>query len=979
MAPTVIHGFELIREQHIPEINSHVRLFRHQRTGAELLSLENDDENKSFAVGFQTPPPDDTGLPHIMEHSVLCGSRRYPTKEPFVELLKSSMKTFLNAFTTPDMTMYPVASTNTKDFYNLVDVYMDAVFFPLITEQTLMQEGWHYEAESPDGPLIYKGVVFNEMKSVYSVPDEVLEEALRAELLPDTPYARAYGGHPASIPDLSYTQFRDFHATYYHPSNARIFFYGDDDPDARLKFVDAFLAEFERREIDSSLPSQPRFDAPRSLRIGYDAGGEGEDDGQPKTAQSATAWLLGDVTERETVLALNILEHILIGNSAAPLRKTLIDSRLGEDLAGGGLSDWQKELNFSVGLKGIKPEDADKVEPLLLETLTKLADEGIDPDTVAASMNTIEFRLREMNTGGFPRGLFQMISAMPTWMHGGDPLDALAFARHLDAIKTALDADPRFFEGLIRTHLLDNPHRVTVIIDPDSSVGPAREKAERDRLDAHRARLNEGDVKQLIETATALKAHQESPDDPADIAKIPRLTLDDLEREVKLVDTRQADFDGATVLHHNLPTSQIVYLNLGLDMTRLPDRLLPLVPLFARSLTQMGTQTQDFVQLSQRIGSETGGVSASPFVSMARDAERLVAQLFVGGKATVEKLPALLNILNDILTTVKLDNPERFMQMALESKARMESYLNIGGQMFINSRMQAHFNPAGWANEQMGGISYLFFLRELVKRAESDWASVLADLEALRGLLVNRAAMLVTVVVDEDSYRNAVEQPLKNFMAALPAADTPVQPWTPTPLPDHEVFTTPAQVNFVGKAANLYQQGYEPSGSQVVVFKHMNLDYMWNRVRVQGGAYGGRASFSPYTGVVSFLSWRDPNLRGTLEVYDQAADYLSQVEMSETDLERAIIGAISDLDSYQLPDAKGFSATVRYLLGYSDAERQKTRDEVFSTTVQDFRRMGMILATLKDVGKVAVVGSPQAAEKANADGQAPKLTVTPVL
>ncbi|KPV51572.1 peptidase M16, partial [Kouleothrix aurantiaca] len=403
-------GFELVEDRDIPEINTRAQLYRHAKTGAELLSLQNDDENKVFGITFRTPPSDSTGVAHILEHSVLCGSRKYPVKEPFVELIKGSLQTFVNAMTYPDKTCYPVASQNVQDFYNLIDVYLDAVFFPRLTPAVLQQEGWHYELDTPDGPLSYKGVVYNEMKGVYSSPDSVLGEQSQQVLFPDTTYSVDSGGNPRNILDLTFEQFTDFHTRYYHPSNSRIFFYGDDDPTERLKLLDAYLSEFERAEVDSAVALQSRFDEPRRVARTY-AGTQ--EDGEKK-AMLTLNWMLDEIADIETDLGLGILSYILIGTSASPLRKALIDSGLGEDLTGGGLNDSLRQMTFSVGLKGIDSHDADAVEALILQTLTQLAQAGIDPETVDAAMNTVEFSLRENNTGSFPRGIALMLRALNT-------------------------------------------------------------------------------------------------------------------------------------------------------------------------------------------------------------------------------------------------------------------------------------------------------------------------------------------------------------------------------------------------------------------------------------------------------------------------------------------------------------------------------------------------------------------------------------
>src|SRR5215475_9825786 len=609
---TATHGFELIREQELSEINSTARHYRHVATGAELISLLNADENKVFGVSFATPPSDSTGVAHILEHSVLCGSRKYPIKEPFVELLKSSLNTFLNAMTYPDKTCYQVASQNVQDFYNLIDVYLDAVFFPRLSRQVFEQEGWHYELHALDGPLNYKGVVFNEMKGNYSSPDGMLRELSQQSLYPDITYGLDSGGDPKHIPDLTYEQLKEFHARHYHPSNAKLFFYGDDDPDQRLRLLDKYLGEFNRIEVDARVPLQPRFSAPKRLTRTYAAGAaEEEPQGgadKPNESMISVNWMVDEITDIETALGFDILEHILIGNPAAPLYKALIDSGLGEGLAGGGLDDGLRQPMFSIGLKGIDPADAEKIERLIVDTISGLAAGGIDPLTVEASLNTVEFQLRENNTGSFPRGIVFMLRALRSWLHGRDPLTPLAFAEPLAAIKARVAGGDRYFENLLRKHFIDNPHRTVVLLKPDHAQAEREAKEEEAHLAQVRAGMTERDLKAVAEATRALKELQERPDPPEALATIPTLKLSDLPRENKTIPIEVTSLRDTRVLYHDLPTSGIVYLDVGFDLHTLPPELLPYVPLFSRALIETGVGNDDFVRLSQRIGRSTGGI-----------------------------------------------------------------------------------------------------------------------------------------------------------------------------------------------------------------------------------------------------------------------------------------------------------------------------------------------------------------------------------
>ncbi len=965
--------FELVIERDIAELHTHVRLFRHTLTGAELLSLENDDENKVFGITFRTPPPDSTGLPHIMEHAVLAGSHKYPARDPFIELMKGSLATFVNAMTFPDFTTYPVASQNTQDFYNLIDVYVDAVLHPLLHPFTLMQEGWHHELENLDAPLTYHGVVFNEMKGAYSAPDALLGKYGLEALFPGHPYGRDAGGDPRRIPDLTYAQFKQFHETYYHPSNARIYFYGNDDPEERLKKTSQFLQGFQKVDIDSTIPLQTYFPRPKWLEFPYDAS---QYENTRKILLTVKC-MLGELDNPELSLGLGILNHILTGTPASPLRKALIDSGLGEDLVGDGLETLLRQVCYSVGLKGILLDDAKQVEVLVLNTLAELAQHGIDPETVAASMNTIEFRLRENNTGSFPRGLSLMLRAMPGWLHDRDPLSSLAFEAPLEAVKAKVSAGDRYFESLINAFWLGNSHRVTVLLRPDPDLHLREEQAERQRLETQKASLNQAQLEQVIEDGLALKRRQEIPDPPEVLATIPTLRLDDLDRTNQNIPIQVVDLAGCRLLYHDLFTNGIMYLDVGFDLHSLPQELLPLSGLFGRALLEMGTETEDFVRLSQRIGRSTGGIRPVLMVSAVNDSPECVARLFLRGKATQEKSGELLDILSDVFLKVRLDNQERFRQMVLEEKAEMEAALTPAGTRFVNLRLRAAYDQAGWLSEQTAGISYLFYLRHLAELVEQDWPAVLRMLEQIRSLLINRTGILSNLTLDGPGWQ-AIQPRLEKFLQGIP--ENPFTPamWIPPVLPINEGLTIPAQVNYVGKAGDLYDLGYQLHASVAVISNYLRTTWLYERVRLQGGAYGGTCSFDLRSGVFSYLSYRDPNLLETLHNYAGTGNFLRHLDLSQAELTKSIIGVIGDMDTYLLPDAKGFTSMVRFLTGDKDEIRQTRRDQVLGTTSEHFRSFGEVLEALKSTGRVVVMGSADAIERANSQ-QAGFLTVEKVL
>lgn len=951
-----LHGFELIREENLCEINSKARLFRHVRTGAQLLSIENDDENKVFGITFRTPPVDSTGVAHIMEHSVLCGSRKYPVKEPFVELIKGSLNTFLNAMTFPDKTCYPVASQNKQDFYNLIDVYLDAVLYPNLTRHTFEQEGWHYELDALDEPMTYKGVVFNEMKGAYSTPDEILGTQSQAILFPDNTYHLDSGGDPRVIPDLTFEGFKAFHGRYYHPSNALIYFYGDDEPEKRLEILEGYLKDFERREVDSTIPLQAYFKAPRRATTFYEVTPEDE---APK-AMLTLNWLLPDGANPTEKYAFSILNDILIGTPASPLRKALIDSGLGEDLAGVGMETGIAQMYFSVGMKGVEQANLDKVERLILDTLQKLASEGIDAATIAAAMNSVEFALRENNTGSFPRGLGVMLRALDSWLYDRDPLGLLKFDQPLGEIKEKIQAG-RFFEELIEKYLVNNPHHGIVTLLPDAQLAEQRQAAESARLKVARDAMSEEQQAAIVENTRQLKLHQETPDTPEDLATIPVLQLADLDKETRKIPATEMREGDARLLYHDLFTNGILYLDLGFDLHTLPQELLPYIPLFARALLETGTDRLDFVQLVQRIGQNTGGISHTLFHSTVHTTGESTNWLFLRGKAMAPQAGELLSILHDVLWTARLDDRDRLRQMVLEDKAGFESILTNIGHRLVNQRLKAGAKEADWAAEQMTGISQLSFLRGLVDELDQNWPAVHSALERIRDLLVRQSCLIANVTVDAENWR-AIEPDLRAFLAAFPAKESARVDWKLPVAVQPEALTLPSQVNFVGKGVDLYQNGYAFHGSILVALQYLRSTWLWERVRVQGGAYGGMGTFDWLSGMFGLLSYRDPNLDKTLSIYDQTAGFLRNLKLDEAELNKAIIGTIGELDAYQLPDAKGYTAMTRLLAGISDEERQRTRDGVLNASAADFHTFGEALEQLQERGAVVVMGSAQAVE-----------------
>lgn len=950
------HGFELLRSEELTEYQAKAHLYRHTKTGAELLSIETSDENKVFGITFRTPPSDHTGVAHILEHSVLCGSKKYPTKEPFVELLKGSLQTFLNAFTYPDKTCYPVASQNVQDFYNLIDVYLDAVFYPLLSRSTYEQEGWHYELEAPDKPLIFKGVVFNEMKGVYSSPDSVLVEYAQRSLFPDTTYGLDSGGDPARIPDLTYEQLTGFHKRFYHPSNSRIFFYGDDDPKRRLELLDGWLSAFEQQAPDSEIALQSAFSEPREVTAGYRT--DAEEGGKSFVVSN---WALPSPTDAEAALRAQILNYILIGAPSSPLRNALLESGLGDDLAGAGLETHAKQMFFSTGLRGVDKESAAKVAPLVRTTLSELAQNGIDPRTIEAALNTVEFALRENNTGTFPCGLVLMLRSLSSWNYDGDPIAPLRFAEALSALRKRIESGERVFEDLIRTWLLDNPHHSIVTLHPDAELGPKQDATERARLDAARSAMNAEELEAVAKHTAELIAAQGAPDAPEALAKIPRLSLADLPRENKVIPLEKQYQHGARILFHDIFTNGILYLDVGFNLRGLSTDLLPYVPLLARALLETGTKSESYVELNQRIGSRTGGIAPQTFTSVIRETDSGTCWLFLRGKAMESQTADLLSILQDILTGVRLDLRTRIKQLALEEKAGIEADLVPSGHRYVGLRVRAGFDEASRAAELMSGISYIQFLRKLIKDIEADWESITAIFERILDTLLNRRTLMINAAIDGAAWQRIAPM-IAGFLSELPARPAKQPAWAAPTASGAEGLIIPAAVNYVGKAINLRESGYTVTGSDLVISRFLRTAYLWEKVRVQGGAYGAFSQLDYRGGLFSLISYRDPNLTGTLAIYDALPHYLRTLELSKEELGKAIIGAIGDLDQHLLPDARSYTSLCRYLANDGDDFRQRLRNEVLGTTLKDFRRFGEALDGLKERGRVVALGGAEALE-----------------
>lgn len=956
--------FTLVEERSMAEVNGTARFYRHNATGAQIVSVTNDDENKVFGVTFRTPPKNSTGVAHILEHSVLCGSKKYPTKEPFLVLLQSSLQSFLNAFTFPDKTCYPVASANLQDFYNLIDVYIDAVFHPIISENIFRQEGWHLEAETSDGPWLYKGVVYNEMKGVYSSPDSRLSEESQHAIFPDTLYSLDSGGRPDEIPSLSYEEFRDFHSRYYHPSNSRFFFWGDDPEEERLAIVARALAGKGHCDVDSSISLQPAFAAPTRVTRAYPA---------EKGAKClfTVNWLTGKRGDLERTLTLEMLQHILEGMPGSPLRRALISSGLGEDTTGDGLQMDLAQTSYSTGLKGVAEEDLPRAEELIFSTLKELAEKGIDKSLVEAAVNTVEFSYRESNTGNFPQGLAAMLQCLATWLYDENPLDSLAWEKPLASIKERLAKGDPVFEEAIRTLFLENPSRATVVLTPDEGLAARIEEEEAARVSAAQAAMSLKEREEVVRITRELQKAQATPDTPEALASIPSLDLGDLPSHNRLTQRAIQETSDFTMVGHELPTRGVAYMNLLIPLPKLPVRLVPSLSLFLRTFRDVGTARRDYTELGALIAAKTGGLGASLTMVNHTDGN-LRCYLNLTGKAVSSKVQDLFDILNEILLEPIKDKDvlsQRLKEMLLEDKAGLEQDLVASGHKAASTRVLTHFSPADVIGEAMDGIHYLNTLRSRLDNWDTALPQLLEDLDELRRLLVVARPGVVHCVGSTDDMEN-VARLAEHVWHALPggARVDGTQCISLAAPVGAEVFATPSQVNYVAKGCNLKALGYSYHGSAAVIMRHLARSYLWEQVRVLGGAYGAFCSLDRTSGNFVCSSYRDPNVEKTVAVYDSMADYLAGISLTREDLTRAIVGTIGDLDLYRLPEARGAYSLGRWLAGESDEALQALREEILSTTNDDFRAFAPILKEAASKGETCVIGGANAARAAEEKG-----------
>ncbi|AKT54291.1 insulinase family protein [Selenomonas sp. oral taxon 478] len=950
----VIHGFRLLRSEQITEAEGTARTFVHEKTGAQLFFLETADDNKVFSISFRTPPVDDTGVAHIVEHSVLCGSRKYPLKEPFVELVKGSLNTFLNAMTFPDKTMYPVASRNDRDFQNLMDVYLDAVFYPAMREnpQVLMQEGWHYELENTDAPLTYSGVVYNEMKGALSAPDDLLGSRIMAALYPDTTYGYESGGDPEAIPALTQEQFLAFHARYYHPSNSYIYLYGNLDIEEKLAYLDrAYLSHFDRIPVPSRIDRQSAFPACVRKNHFYPIGAE---EPLAENAFLSLSWVIGDTSDMKRVMALQILDHALLRMQGAPLRQALIDAGLGRDVDSNYESDILQPF-FSIVVSKSETARAEEFARVVRETLTQLADGGLNHQLVQASLNTLEFRLRESDFGSSPKGLIYGIRLMKTWLYGGAPEDYLRYEDTLAALKKGLKDG--YFEQLIREAFLDNPHAALVTLAPSRTLGAERAAVQAAELAEKKAAMSADEVAEVMRSCAALKAAQEAPDTEEALRSIPILARSDIRKDAERLPLEVRDLAGTKMLFSDLETNGIVYLNFYFPMAAVAQEDLPYAYLLAEMFGAVDTAAHSYAELAMLRSLYTGGIGADIVAyTRAGEADSLMPRFKLRAKVLRENLPRLFELLTEIIGTSDFSGSKRIRELVDEEKTGMELSLQRAANQVVASRIAAYLTPAG-AYAEVGGLPFHDFLSAFKENFDADHAKMQAAFARILPQIFNRNDLILSVTAPASMYDETAEQ-LAAFRDTLSAAVFPPALYTWNICARNEGLTTQSRVQYVAKGANFLKLGYRYTGTMRVLETLLRYDYFWTRIRVQGGAYGAMTQFNR-NGFMVFSSYRDPNLAETLDVLDETADYVRTFDVSDREMDKFIIGTMSGVDAPMTPQMKGDIAATFHLRGITQGDRQRARDEILTAQQADIRALAPLVADAMQANVRCVLGGEE--------------------
>jgi len=943
-------GYRLIEKKFVKEVNAECYLLEHIKSGARVLKIAADDPNKTFSIALKTIPESDAGTPHILEHSVLNGSKNFPVKSPFDVLSKGSLNTFLNAMTSSDWTIYPVASMNNKDYFNLMHVYCDAVFNPLIYSdpRILMQEGWHYELTGEDAPLEYKGVVYNEMKGAFSSPTREMWYRIQKNLFPDNQYRYSSGGYPSAIPTLTYEDFLAFHGKYYHPSNSYIFLYGDADLKEELAFLDReYLSNYDKPESLIDIQKNPPFDAIKEI-VAYFPVLEGA----PVDEQTFLAmnWVVGEGSDQAAVMALNVLADVLVNQESAPVRKALQEAGIGKDVY--AVSDNMLQNVFSIVVQNADPGDKDKFREVIMNTLQKVYSEKIDRKTLEGSLNRMEFRLREGDDA--QKGISYNLRALTGWLFTNDPFPSLEYEPQLTTIKTSLESN--YLEDIIKRDLLENHHGVLLTLEPKPGLDREIAKKTEDGLAEQKRNFTSAEIDSLISSTRELIANQKKEDSPEALATIPLLKLSDISPAAQWYEPVVSQVDGIEHLFYKEFTNDIVYMNFWFDLRVLPQELIPYAAVVTELLGKMDAGGYDFEEIDKSLNINTGGFNASlnVFVPGYND-DNLLPKLGIQMKTTAEKLDTSIALLSAILCETNVAGKDRLLELLKRLQSQVESHVTRNGFNVGVTRLESYLSQQGMFSELTRGAQYYWFVTDLVGQFEKNPENIIANLKKVQALVFTRGNLMAGTTCSEDDYK-LYAVAVKPLLASLPDVPSAVSGWTLGPVPLNEGLLTTSKVQFVLEGNNFRKLGLAWDGKWNVLNQIMSTDWLQKQVRVIGGAYGGFSSINK-KGFFYFASYRDPNLKETLDNFAGTVNYLSAFNADSVEMTRYIIGTIANLDFPLTPSERGNLAFRWYMEKTSREEVQADRDAVLTTTAADIRNMSDVVAKILEPQVYCVYGN----------------------
>lgn len=950
-----LKAYEVISEEALTDLGSKGTLLRHKKSGARVALIENNDENKVFYIAFRTPVEDSTGVPHIIEHTVLCGSDEFPVKDPFVELAKGSLNTFLNAMTYPDKTVYPVASCNDKDFQNLMHVYLDAVFHPNIYkyQEIFLQEGWHYELESIDAPITLNGVVYNEMKGAFSSPEGVLDRVILNSLFPDTTYANESGGDPAVIPELTYEQYLDFHRRYYHPSNSYIYLYGDMDMAQKLEWIDAhYLSQYETQPVDSTIDRQEPFAVPVEITKDYPiASSESLED----NAYLAYNVAVDTVLNKEFYVAFDILDYALLGAPGAPLKQALLDAGIGKDIISSYDNSTYQPI-FSVVAKSANVSDKERFVQVIKETLQQQIEGGINKKALLAGINSAEFKYREADFGAYPKGLIYGLQCMDSWLYDEkEPFMHLEAGETFAFLREQAESGNGYFENLAKVWLLDNPHGSLVAIQPKKGLTAENEKALEKKLADYKATLSETELKALVERTAKLKEYQANPSPKEDLEKIPLLTRADMKKEAAHFCNEKCTMAGLPVVHHDIATNGIYYVSLMFGLNHMRAEDLSYLGVLKAVLGYMSTEHYSYSELANEINLYTGGISSTLNIYVNAKEERFDARYEVGLKVLKNNLSKAMELVSEILSGTDLSDEKRLHEILAQVKSRLEMGMTTAGHTVSAVRAMSYFSPAGYFNDAVGGVALYRLISDLDSNFEERKTALKEKLSELIKNVFVTEHLLVSETVDAES-RDALAPELEKLKAVLPEKAVRTGALAMSFEKKNEGFKDAAQIQYVSRSGNFKKAGFSYTGALRILKVIMNYDYLWLNIRVQGGAYGCMSGFGR-SGDSYFSSYRDPNLKKTNEIFEGIPAYLHEFDVDERDMTKYIIGTVSELDTPLTPSAKGSRSMNAYLCGVTDADVQRERDEVLQANPEDIRALEPLVASVLAEESLCVIGN----------------------